>query len=489
MTLSFKMLLPMLLLSTAGLGRTETVLGVYIFQRHGDRTPKVLAPAQLTDLGYAQMFLTGNYFRERYVSPGSSRRISGISTDFVELDQLAASAPDDDVIQTSGLAFLQGLYPPVGSAMATETLRNGSSVQAPLNGYQLIPIQTLQVGQDSENTPWLQSTTSCSKAVISSNNFFSSAEYQSLLSSTKPLYESLAPLVNQTFQPEQLSYKNAFVIWDLLHVALIHNSTATFPASSILTDAVMQELLGLANSHEFNLAYNASDPIRAIAGKSLAGQVLTALNETVMSSRSAPKVNIQFGSYATFLSYFGLASLPLEDGSFYGMPDYASSMVWELVTNATTSDEAVPSASDIKVRFLFHNGTSESGATDLQPYPLFNKGVVEIPWSDFVDSASKFAVSTQQQWCEVCGDSTGACASVAQPTASIRQSSSTGGMSLAVAGVIGAVVTLAVIVGLASLIMLIFGIRLVSKPKGKVAGNRLSGRSVDSVQDEKVEAA
>jgi hypothetical protein len=45
MTLSFRMLLPMLLLSTAGLGRTETVLGVYIFQRHGDRTPKVLAPA------------------------------------------------------------------------------------------------------------------------------------------------------------------------------------------------------------------------------------------------------------------------------------------------------------------------------------------------------------------------------------------------------------------------------------------------------------
>ncbi|GFG26089.1 putative histidine acid phosphatase [Aspergillus udagawae] len=438
------MLLPMLLLSTAGLGRTETVLGVYIFQRHGDRTPKVLAPAQLTDLGYAQMFLTGNYFRERYVSAGSSRRISGVSTDFVELGQLAASAPDDDVIQTSGLAFLQGLYPPVGSTMATETLRNGSSVLAPLNGYQLIPIQTLQAGQDSENNPWLQSTTSCSKAVISSNNFFSSAEYQSLLSSTKQF---------------------------------------------ILTDAVMQEPLGLANSHEFNLAYNASDPIRAIAGKSLAGQVLTALNETVMSPRSALKVNIQFGSYATFLSYFGLVSLPLEDGSFYGMPDYASSMVWELVTNATTSDEAVPSASDIKVRFLFHNGTSETGATDLQPYPLFNQGVVEIPWSDFVDSTSNFAVSTQQQWCEVCGDSTGACASVAQPTPSIQQSSSSGGMSLAVAGVIGAVVTLAVIVGLASLIMLIFGIRPVRKSRGKVAGNRMSGRSVDSVQDEKVEAA
>lgn len=119
--------------------------------------------------------------------------------------------------------------------------------------------------QDSENNPWLQSTTSCSNAVISSNNFFSSAEYQSLLSSTKPLYESLAPLVNQTFHSEQLSYKNAFVIWDLLYVALIHNSTTTFLASSILTDAVMQELLWLTNSHEFNLAYNASDPIRAIS--------------------------------------------------------------------------------------------------------------------------------------------------------------------------------------------------------------------------------
>lgn len=148
----------------------------------------------------------------------------------------------------------------------------------------------------------------------------------------------------------------------------------------------------------------------------------------------------------------------------------------------------MPSASDIKVRFLFHNGTSEAGATDLQPYPLFNHGVVEIPWSDFVDSIGKFAVSTQQQWCEVCGDTTGVCASVAQPTASIQQSSSSGGISLAVAGVIGAVVTLAVILGLASL-MLIFGIRPVRKSKGKVAGNCMSDRNVDSVQAEKVEAA
>ncbi|KAJ5772285.1 hypothetical protein N7520_002814 [Penicillium odoratum] len=458
------------ILPLADFTNAERVLGAYIFQRHGDRTTKNWPPTNLTTLGYSQEYMTGTFFHDRYISSNSSYQIEGISTDTVNLAQVTASAPQDDVIENSGEGFLQGLYPPIGS-VATETLRNGSSIQSPLNGYQLIPMSDVQSGSSSENSAWLQSTSTCDKAEISSDNYFISKSYESLLSSTKDLYQSLEPLVNGTFSSSELSYKNAYLIWDLLYVSLIHNSTTSFPTSNLLTDQTMQELLVLANEHEFNLAYNSSDPIRAVAGKTLAAEVLTSLNKTITSGGKS-KLNIQFGAYNPFLSYFGLAGLSTVNENLTGMPNYASSMVWELVTNDTGN--GIPSTSDISVRFIFHNGTSIEGSTQLQTYPLFGQSTLELPWAQFVDKTNDFAISSQQQWCQACGNTTGICASSSDASGSNSSSSSSscsksGGMSLGVAGVIGAMVTLGVLVGLLALSMLIFGLRLV--PKSALAIN------------------
>ena len=442
----------------------ERVLGAYIFQRHGDRTAKAWAPTKLTSLGYSQEYMTGSFFNDRYISANSSYQIDGINTDIVSLAQVTASAPQDDVIENSGEGFLQGLYPPVGSISA-ETLRNGSTIQSPLNGYQLIPISEVQSGSGSEDAIWLQSTSLCSKAKISSNNYFSSKSYNDLLSTTRGLYQSLESLVNQTFSSSELSYKNAYPIWDLLNVALIHNSTESFPSSPVLNDTVMQQLFVLANEHEFNLAYNSSDTISAVAGMNLAGEVLAGLNETITTGGKS-KLNVQFGAYATFLSYFGLAGLSDSNANFAGIPGYASSMVWELVTD--DEGTGIPDKSEIKVRFMFHNGSSIRDSTQLQPYSLFGQSTIELPWSQFVENTNEFAISSQQQWCEACGNSTGICASSSGVGDSSSSSSSAdpgsgGGMSLGVAGVIGALVTLGVLVGLFLLCMFVFGLRLVPK--------------------------
>lgn len=454
----------------ADLTNAERVLGAYIFQRHGDRTAKAWAPTKLTNLGYSQEYMTGSFFHDRYISANSSYQIDGISTDIVNLEQVTASAPDDDVIENSGEGFLQGLYPPVGSA-ATETLRNGSTVQSPLNGFQLIPMSEVKSGSGSEDATWLQSTSLCSKAKISSNNYFSSKSYNDLLSSTRGLYQSLDSLVNQTFSSSELSYKNAYPIWDLLNVALIHNSTESFPSSPALDDSVMQQLFVLANEHEFSLAYNGSDKIGAVAGMNLAGEVLAGLNETITTGGKS-KLNVQFGAYATFLSYFGLAGLSDSNANFTGIPNYASSMVWELVTD--DENTGIPDTSEIKVRFMFHNGSSIRDSTQLQAYSLFGQSATELPWSQFVEKTNEFAISSQGQWCEACGNSTGICASSSgagdSSSSSSAKSSSGGGMSLGVAGVIGALVTLGVLVGLFILSMFIFGLRLV--PKSALVGAR-----------------
>ncbi|KAF2823914.1 phosphoglycerate mutase-like protein [Ophiobolus disseminans] len=439
----------------AGAQAAETVLGAYIFHRHGDRTPKALAPTNLTALGYEQVYTSGQYFRSRYLSGDS--KIRGINEDIVKLSQLQVTAPVDNVLQNSAMAFLQALYPPV---QTVQTLASGQKVQAPMDGYQLIPVNTIQTGAGSEDSGWLQDASSCQNAKTSSNSFFDSKEYTDLQSSTKDLYTSVVPSINNVISADQVTFKNGYVVYDILHVASIHNSSIPNNASN----ATLYQLRTLADAHEWGLAYNASDNMRAVAGMQLAGEVLKYMNDTI-ASKGAKKFGIQFGAYATFMSFFGLVDLPKANGDFKGVVDYASSMTFELFTTADVS-AGFPGNSDLQVRFLFHNGTA-SNASQPVAYPLFGGSSNAISWTDFQSNLDKFAIKTTEQWCNKCGMSTGTCAAYASTSGNgtSPKAQVSGGMSPAIGGVIGAFVTLAVVLGSLAVFMLVGGFTLVSKKR------------------------
>ena len=461
------------LISLIELVTAETLLGAYIFHRHGDRTSKSTPPTNLTGLGYQQIFTSGAYFRDRYVSSLSSNKIAGLSSDQVKLSQLQISAPVDNVLMNSATAFSQALYPATQQT-SSETLRNGTKVQTPLDGYQLIPIGTVSdTGSNAEDGGWLQASTNCGAAITSSNAYFQTAEYQSLLSSTQAFYSRLSPLLNLTFSPSQISFKNAYTIYDLLNVAEIHN--VSIPSSELLDPDTSFQLRTLADTHEWNLAYNTTSNIRAIAGMQLAAEV-TEFFEDITKSNSQPKLGVQFGNYATMLSYFGLADLsnvraaPGKNDNFQGVPDYASAVVWELFTNSDNPTFPVP-AEDLTVRFLWHNGTS-SNISEPQYYPLFNGSADGMPWGDFLERSGNISVGTTQEWCEACGNSTGSCAQyvnnsqgAAGPQSGVSPSNNRTGMSNAVAGVIGAFVTLGVVLLAAIAMLLLGGLRIVSKKR------------------------
>ncbi|KXT04867.1 hypothetical protein AC578_3424 [Pseudocercospora eumusae] len=449
----------------------ETVLGVYMFHRHGDRTAKSTPPANLTDLGYFQVWTSGQYYRNRYIASNATYRINGVNTDLVKPSQIAVSAPDDTVLQNSAMGFLQGLYPPVGDALGTQTLRDGTKVTSPLNGYQLIPVDLVTSGSGSEDSGWLQSTSNCAQATISSNDYFSSEEYMNTLNSTREFYSNLLPVINGTFNSSQDNFKNAYTIFDLINVAEIHN--ATINSSDLLTNETLFQLRTLADQHEWNLAYNASDNMRAIAGKTLAAQIVQFLNGTI-TSKGKQKIGIQFGAYASFASFFGLAQLQKQSVDFTGVSDYASAMTFELFTNSSTkvSSSHYPAEDELYVRFLFHNGTTTEDSPPTA-YPLFGGDSDVISWNDFASGMGKFAVGDTKDWCTACGNFTGTCAAYA-PGGSASSSSSSedgssgtsgNGLSPAVNGVIGAMVTLAVILGLEALILAVGGLRVVSKKR------------------------
>jgi hypothetical protein len=257
---------------------------------------------------------------------------------------------------------------------------------------------------------------------------------------------------------------------------MIHNQT--IPSSSLLTPDVVTQVSTLANHHEFELAYNATDPIRAIAGMTLAAQIIQQLNST-LAAPYTPLLSIQFGEYASFLSYFGLASLPSVSVNFTGITNFASSMTFELVTNATVTATSYPPLSEISVRFLFSNGSAAENP--LTPYPLFGMDTLELPWTTFLNEMESFAIGNQTAWCDACGASSTACSATSSsptPTPSATSASSSKGMSAAVGGVIGAMVTLGVILGLEALLLLVAGLRVVKNGTG-VAGielGNLAGR-------------
>lgn len=266
-----------------------------------------------------------------------------------------------------------------------------------------------------------------------------------------------------------------YLVFDLINVATIHN--LTIQSDDILTDDTFQRLGNLANIHEFNLAYNKSSEIRGIAGMQLAAEAVQFLNNTIAKNGSS-KIGIQFGAYGSFQSYFGLADLTAANGLFYGIPDYASSMVWELFTTADTS-AGFPSTDELSVRFFFHNGTTNSSSPLVQ-YPLFGQGDMSLSWNDFTAGMNRFAVGTTEQWCMACGNTTGTCAQYASEVNSADGTSSSGssnggnGISKAVAGVIGAMVTLGVILLVEGAIMLLGGLTLIRRKRllaGKAVAN------------------
>lgn len=439
----------------------ERVLGAYIFSRHGDRTPKLFGNTELTVVGYREVFNSGSYYNGRYISDSDSDlHIEGISNPRFSAKQISVTAPDDGVLQNSATGFLQGVYPPTGKAV--ETLSNDTTLEAPLGGYQIVTIGTTESNADSESSTWLQGASGCDKATVSSSSYYTSKSYLDLEASTKDFYQSLSPVLEGAFSEDDMTFKNAYTIFDYLNVGRIHNAT-----KPNVTDAQWIQLQALANNQQFNLAWNSTEPVRAIDGKVLAGEILASLNETVTSAGKF-KLGIQFGSYGTFFSWFGLMQMDQVSENFTGIVDYASTFALELVTDDDGTD--FPAEDKINVRFLFHNGTA-STSSEPTVFPLFNGEKNKlISWSDFVTKTKEVAVTSDTQWCDVCGNTDGKCSSSdsvdSSSTGGSSSGSSSGGVSRPVAGVIGAMVTLAVILGLGALFFLVGGFTVAKRRKG-----------------------
>jgi hypothetical protein len=421
----------------------ETIHGAVVFSRHGDRSTKWYGAQSLTSLGAEQNYQVGTIYRERYLSSDSPQQILGISEDKYVSSQVFASAPDQGILMNTATAFLQGFYPPLGEIapeIASQTLNNGTNSTSPIDGYQYVVLHG--INDKSPDTIWIKGDDSCPAYKTASKSFLDSAVFEERLNATSDFYAEFYDVLSDgvyNLKPENMTYANAYNIFDLINVARIHNETS--PARNV-SDEDLFQLRTLADSAELGLNWNVSQDARSIGANTLSGVVLTQLNQTV-ATKGQLKFTLLAGSYDTFLAFFGVAELLDVSSDFYGLPDYASTMAFELYSDDT---DEFPDQDDLRVRWMFKNGTSG----DLTNFPLFGTDQDSLSWSRFVTEMKERAILDIGDWCEQCSATdVDFCAAYEADEDTEKSESSDGGkdggMSNAVAGVIGAMVTLGVV--------------------------------------------
>ncbi|TGO82075.1 hypothetical protein BPOR_0928g00020 [Botrytis porri] len=430
---------------------------VYIY--YGEITPtmiNVTSPV-LTPLGATQLYNSGSIIRDRYLNSTSTQLtvglpVNGLSDQYIVNNQLQVWTTSDEYIVGSAQAFMQGLYPPVNGVQGTDSiLANGSVVNYPLGGYQI-------AGNDQ-----------CKTYDIATKFTKTSPSSASMVASTDEFYLSLANTFFAGIDNSLLNYGNAINLYYYALYQYNHNNSIYGMTNSF---GLLETLNGIASEQAISFNTPSTGPgIQYIAGQTFASKIIQQFQQTISSSGVSDKLSLYFGSYEPMLAFFYLSSLSTSDLTrkrFSRLPEYGSMMAFELFSyveeSQHNSSKSFPESTELWVRFLFRNGTSNTDP--LISYPLFNLGNSEIDmkYNDFVTEIGKFAVNDLNAWCSSCASISLFCAAILRNESSNSASNNnktfrSKGVNGVVGGIIGAVVTL-VVVMLIALILAIFGFRM-----------------------------
>ncbi|RVX66858.1 hypothetical protein B0A52_09588 [Exophiala mesophila] len=495
-------LLALASLVAAQSGLKHEVLGAFIYTTYGDRTPFVFdTPTTLTPLGAHQLYDAGAKIRERYVTPiegdGLKTTIRDISPFQLQYDQLNILTSQDQYVTGSAQAFLQGLYPPLETfsnytyIQGLSTIENGTNLVAPLSGYQYPSILT--VTSNDLNSIWLDGSKNCPAYRSAANDYYRTDAFRETRNQSQDFYQSLQQDFLRGHFPSGAGYLDAYYIYDYLHYANIHNTTV----AELLQPQDLVEAKALAADWLFALNTNAAisgtsqNNIRAMAGRTLATRILQSLYAIVNTRGNSAKMTLLFGSFEPMISFASLAGLTSpQNAAFYNIPEPGSSFIFELYSIQAQNDTTYPDNDEIFVRFYYQNGTGSDSS--LVEYPLFGMGPSQtlIPLSDFVSGIQRFMVLNVEEWCRTCNSYSVFCPAFVDNNGSLdptttTPASSRKGLSPAIAGVIGAVVTLvfAALLFLALALLAGFRVSRVHKSRKSDLGGFKGSERLASDQD------
>ncbi|KAL9080374.1 MAG: hypothetical protein Q9157_000830 [Trypethelium eluteriae] len=480
----------------------ETTLASVVFIRTGDHTPFFLGTdsTRLTSSGAQQLYSAGGFFRSRYISSTGNTTASspvqdvapipGLSAEALDNEQLFFLAHEDNVMLVTAEAFAQGLYPPSPlSANGSSALLDPSSIIAnntftssPVSNYQYVAIGS--TNNDDPTSIILAGNNNCPAWQSALNSYTSSAAFAEQTNTSQGLYLTVgSEVLNGVLDPSEWDYTNAYPIYDYVMYQANHNHTVAAWANSTTYNGenILVQLRALASQQLWELNSpdaaaqfqdaNAPKPIFSVSGATVAMSVLDILQQTVSTQGGgAQRLSVFVGDVEPFLGFASVSQLASRSPAFQGLPGYGAAMVWELYSvediasggDDGSSSSAFPSTDDLWVRFLFRNGSDQLGPGDeeLLEYPLFGRDPdqTEMKWTDFEELMGGIAVASPYDWCTRCDAQTLFCLGINALASNGAAGGS--GLSNAVAGVIGAAVTIGVILILALIAFVAGGLRL-----------------------------
>jgi hypothetical protein len=266
-------------------------------------------------------------------------------------------------------------------------------------------------------------------------------------------------------------------IWDYLEYEYTHNRTIYERLTgSPLYTGVYNATRYLADEYAWNFWGNTGVPSngsdnQAIGGKALAAEILHQFQSLITDRKNhststvgvSQPITLLFGEVDPMINLMSLMLMDARDKTFRAIPPYASAMIFELYS--TDNGTFPQSEDDLWVRFYYHNGTTDFNG-QLIAFPMFNHGPsqTDMQWRDFNLMFSRIMMNTITEWCTSCSAPSLFCVGVDSDVIVVGNpkssaSSRNHGLSPAVAGVIGAAVTLAVAGLLFALAMLLGGVR------------------------------
>lgn len=362
------------------------VLGVVLLVRHGDRqgfyqSPTTYTPSNtiLTPLGNQQEFQLGTQLHGLYLNDSSPSRIEGINNTLVNYAQLRVRADaggEAGVILNSAMSLLQGLFP--SNPNSGTKLANGTTVTAPLGGYQYIPIESVEPQNDISLEGW----TSCNTFNQATSSFYNSSVFRQMAGDHASFLDSLRPYLDG----RPVTLENMWNIFDFMNVQMIHN--AAF--AKALPPTYLEQARYLANWHEYNVF---SDPrpdgIGNIAGQAILPSILAGF-KSIIDDSDPVKFVYHAISYKPFISLFNITRVAEVTPELAGIVDYAAAVALEV--------RQPPSGKPV-LRFKFKNGTD----SELKSYPFFGSAA-DVPLEDFVNYIEPLGIESLSKWCTLCNN-------------------------------------------------------------------------------------
>ncbi|KAG8716414.1 hypothetical protein FRC11_013397 [Ceratobasidium sp. 423] len=365
----------------------SAVLGVVLLTRHGDRqgfyqSPDNYTPVQtaITPLGLVQEYQLGQLIRSLYLNASSPSVVSGISTGLFDQNQVrirADAGGEGGVIFDSAVALSQGAWP-AATAFNT-TLANGTTVVAPLNGYQYAPIESVEPDTDVSLEGW----TECNTFATATSAFYNSTEFKQVSDANTDFLNSLRPIVGPG-RPLKLSN----MIYDFLNVQSIHNQSL----AQQITPDILARARALANWHQYR-TFSSPDlgGVGNIAARTIIPDIVSSLNAFANSSQPLRFTYLSL-SYKPFISLFNMTGVAMQYPELAGIVNYASAVTLEL--------RRPVSGGSPFVRLNFKNGSDAAGFTT---YNMFGENQ-DTPLDEFTSRLTPYSIDDLNSWCTTCNN-------------------------------------------------------------------------------------